>query len=220
MIKKSLLALFALITLTCGVQAQFSGLTPGDLGSFTPGSPINGIFDIGTELGLGNDSDVTLNVSNGFVTSNNLWTVADGSSTTFTLGGPIAADVFVNHGRNLGSDGGTNGSGSRDGITATPGESWTLDTTTLDSDYTFGSSANDYFVDYTGTETNAVEFNNVGFNFRSAQPVSTWTVFSTNTVDLDNNYSIGFRTVAAIPEPTAASMVAISGLFFLRRKRS
>ena len=223
MIKKSFLALFAVLTFSCGVYGQgFTTIAPSDLGFSTASGPIDGIFDIGLELGEANDSDVTLEIDNGFVSSlTDSWTVGEGNSTSFILGGPSAVDVFVNHGRNLGSENFANGSDARDGITSASGETWSLDTGTLDtSRYTFGQNANDYFVDYTGTETDQLEFNPVGFRFASDQPVSTWTVFSSNTVDLDNNYSLGFRAVTAIPEPAAGMLLAFAGVFLVRRKRS
>jgi hypothetical protein len=223
MIKKSLFALIAVLTFSCSVYGQaFTTIAPSDLGFSTGSGPINGIFDIGLELGEANDTDVRLSINNGFVSSlTNSWTVGEGNSTTFNLLGPTAANVFVNHGRNLGSENFANGSLARDGITSASGETWSLDTGTLDtSRYTLGQNANDYFVDYTGTETNTLEFNPVGFRFTSDQPVSTWTVFSSNTTDLDNNYSLGFQAVSAIPEPSTGMLVALSGLFFVRRKRS
>ena len=220
MIKKSSLALVALFAFACGsVSGQgFSPITASDLG-LANGATVNGIFDIGLDLGYANDTDVQLTISNGRVNGSGVWTVAEGISSTYTLSG-VPTDAFVNHGRNLGSDSGTNGSGSRDGVTGLTGQIWTLDTATLDSDYTFGSSANDYFVDYTGTDTGNVEENSAGFIFRSPTPVTTLTVFSNNTADLDNNYSIGFSNAVAVPEPSASMVVALAGLFFVRRKRS
>lgn len=222
MIKKSLFALVAVLTLSCSVYGQaYTAISPGDLGFSTSSGPINGIFDIGLELGEASDTDVRLTIANGFVSSlTDSWTVSESESSTFTLTGPSATEVFINHGRNLGSEAFANGSLARDGFTSAAGETWTLASTVDASRYTFGQNANDYFVDYTGTETNQLEFNPVGFRFNSDQPVSTFTVFSSNTVDLDNNYSLGFRTVAAIPEPAAGMMVAMAGLFFVRRKRS
>lgn len=220
MIKNSFFALLAVLAFTCSVHGQaFTVIAPGDLGFSAGSGPINGIFNIGLELGEANDSDIQLEIDNGFVAGTS-WTVSNSESTTFTLTG-TAAEAFVNHGRNLGSENFANGPLARDGITAASGETWTLDASSLDtSRYTLGQSANDFFVDYTGTETNTLEFNPVGFRFDSDQAVSSFTVFSSNTVDLDNNYSLGFRAVQAVPEPTAGMLVALTGLFFVRRKRS
>ena len=74
-------------------------------------------------------------------------------------------------------------------------------------------------MDYTGPETDQVESNSTGFVFVSDQPVSSFTVFSSNTTDFNNNYTLGFRATA-VPEPASGMLLAFAGLFVLRRKRS
>ena len=209
MIKNFLLALFALAAITySNVNAQaFTPIPPSALGA-SGGAAVGGNFDISSILGLSAGS-VTLNIANGNANgAANAWVVSDSQSTTYTFGGTTAVEAFVNHGANLGSPSFTNGTGvPRDGVTAASGESFTL-TSSLDSDYTAGSSGSDFFVDYTGPDTGVLEANSNGFVFTSDQPVSNFTVFSTNTSDLDNGFGIGVR-VAAIPEPTAGVLSLI-----------
>ncbi|QEG21857.1 hypothetical protein [Mariniblastus fucicola] len=221
MIKTSFLAVVALVALTCSSafgQGYFA-VAPSDLGLPSGSGPINGIFDISGLLSESANT-VTVQIANGHVSSiTDSWTVGEGTTTSFTLGGSSMAEAFVNHGANLGSEAFQNGSLSRDGITASAGETWTQ-TSDLDSDYTAGQSGSDYFIDYSGLETNQLESNSVGFRWASDQPVSTFSVFSSNTTDLNNNYTVGFRTVSAVPEPAASVVLAFAGLAFLRRKRS
>ncbi len=221
MFKTSYFPIVAAVILTCSMSygQGFMSVAPSDLGLVSGSGPINGIFDISSTLGEAANT-ITIDVSNGHVSSlSDSWTVSESNTTSFTLGGSGMAEVFVNHGRNLGSEAFQNGSRARKGITSASGETWTLDSS-LDDDYTAGQSANDYFVDYTGLETNQLESNSFGFRWISDQVVSTFSVFSQNTVDLDNNYTVGFRTVLAVPEPAAGMLLAFAGLFILRRKRS
>ncbi len=219
--KKLQLTVFAAIVMSCSVSFGqiFTQIAPSDVGLGLGSNSVNNSFDVSGLLGLSANS-VSLNVSNGFVSStNDLWTVSESQSSTFTFSG-INVDAFVQHGSNLGSEAFANGSASRDGMLAAAGETWTL-ISTLDPDYTAGQSGNNYFVDYTGSETNQLESNGVGFRWTSDQPATTFSVYSSNTTDLNNNYSLGFRQSAAVPEPTTGVLVALAtGMFFVRRKRS
>lgn len=216
MIKKSLLAVVALSLFACSsAYGQFRTINPSDLTAAT--GPINDIFDISGLLNAPANT-VSLQVANGFATASDSWTVDENETTTFILSGTTLVEAFVNHGANLGSEAFANGSLSRDGITAAPGETWTL-SSELDSDYTAGQNANDYFVDYTGAETNSVQSNSNGFLWISDQAVSTFSVFSSNTTDLDNNYGIGFRQINAVPEPAAGIVISLVGLLALRRRK-
>ncbi len=221
MIKKSLLASIAIIVLACGsVHAQsFTRIAPSDLGLASNSGPLNSTFNIGNVFGL-SPADVTFTVSNAFVADGvDSWTVADGGPSGFTLGGPVQVEAFINHGANLGSQSFQNGSQSRDGFTASAGETWTYNAGLDTNNYQLGQSANDYFVDYIGPDDGQVKSNSNGFVWVSDQAVSTFTVFSNNTTDLNNNYSVGFRVVQAIPEPSTALLIAFGGMFALRRRR-
>ena len=220
MFKKSILPMFAVFALSCGVSfGQFTSIAPSDLGFGANAGPVNGIFDISTLMGEPANT-VSLEVSNGFVAGTDVWTVSDTEITTYDLTGTSGAIAFVNHGRNLGSPSFQPGNGaSRDGISTAPGETWTL-TSPLTSEYQSGFTANDYFVDYVGADDGVRHNNTVGFRWESDTAASSFSVFSSNSNVLDNNYSIGFRTVAAVPEPTAGLVLAFGGLLMLRRKRS
>jgi len=222
MIKKSLLAVIALSMFMCsGAFGQFVTIRPSDLTSQT--GPINNIFDISGFLNAAPNT-ISLQVANGFATASDAWTVDENETTTFIVGGTNPVEAFVNHGANLGSEGFQNGSLSRDGITAAIGETWTLSSGLDTTRYTAGQNANDFFVDYTGPETNQVESNSVGgvttgFVWVSDQQVSTFSVFSSNTTDLDNNFGIGFRQINAVPEPAAGMVITLAGLLALRRRK-
>lgn len=223
MFRKLPLAIF--ITIALSYSATFGQgyqtITPSSVGVGTGSGPLNQIFDISDKFGLTAGSGaVTMTVNNAFVNQNNdTWTVSETESTTFILGGTVSVEAFAQHGGNLGSNDGTNGSGSRDGITTSTGENWSL-VSNLDNDYTAGQSGNTYFVDYTGGDTGGVEGNSEPFRWESNQVISNFTVFSDNTTALNNNYTVGFRTVA-VPEPSTGLLAAmVTGLFFVRRKRS
>lgn len=224
MTKQLRISVFAAIALFCSVSfgQSFQLITPDTLadGLGSGGEAVNGIFDISSEFDLPANS-FRLLITNGLRNgSNNTWAVAEGRSTTFAVLGDTSANAFVNHGANLGSEVFQNGSLSRDGIIAEPGEAWEL-RSELDSDYTEGRIGDRYFVDYTG-DPNRDELvtNGQGFRFFSLQPVTAFTVFSSNTTEPNNNYNVGFQLVNAIPEPSAGIVLAISSLVFLRRKRS
>ena len=202
--------MFAAIMMTCSVsyaQLPFTTIAPSDLNLTAGNGAVNGIFDISSFLNEA-DNTVAIQIVNGNVSAVDTWTVGENNPTTFILSGSGAAEAFVNHGANLGSEDFQNGSLARDGVTSAAGESFSLDTSTLDSGFTFGNSGNDFFVDYTGPETNSLQTNSVGFVFESDQAVSSFSVFSTNTVNLNNNFTLGFRTVSAVPEP-ALSLIHI-----------
>ena len=237
--KKNFLAFFALVVLTCSsANAQmFELFTPADLNNINglnlgAGDTFSGSVDIGSFFQL-NPTDVTLTIGNGNVANNGTsWTVGENNSTTFSLGGPVAVDAFVNHGANLGSPSFAGASGisatASDGVTAAPGESFTLQSALDEDNFEVSQSGNSTLVSFVGFDngaiaTNTPDGNQTGFFFTSDQPVSQYTVFSTNTSfdDLNDNFTTGFRIAAtAIPEPSSAALVALSGLFFLRRKRS
>ena len=193
-------------------------VSPSDLGLAQGNTDVDGIFDISSTLGLP-DSSVSLFIADGNVSStSDSWTVAENLDTTFVFSG-VEVEAFVNHGSNLGSEAFQNGSLARDGIRAMAGETWTL-VSNLDTDYTANFSGNDYFVDYTGNETNQLESNSEGFRWESDGAASGVTVFSSNTVDLNNNYTLGFRVVTAVPEPTAGLLLCFGAFCFTRRKRA
>ena len=219
MIRKSQLALFVAIAISCSTSyAQtFSRVAPSDLGLSQGESAINQVFDISSILGTPNGS-VSLTVQNGFVSAtSDSWTVSETESTNFSFSG-LEIGAFINHGANLGSQSFQNGSQPRDGITTLNGETWTL-TSTIDDDYTPSFSGNDYFVDYTGDDTGNLESNGDGFRWQSDEAARGVTVFSTNTTDLNNNYTMGFRTISAVPEPASGMLLAVGALVFVRRKR-
>ena len=219
MFKKLILPVFVAMMMTGGMAygQAFEVIAPSDLGLAAGSGTVNGIFDISGLLGVPSGS-ASVQIVNGNISSTDTWTVAENNPSTFILSGSSAVEVFINHGANLGSENFQNGSLARDGVTSAAGESFTL-TSTLDPDYTFGQEANDFFVDYTGPETDQVESNSTGFVFVSDQPVSSFTVFSSNTTDFNNDYTLGFRATA-VPEPASGMLLAFAGLFVLRRKRS
>jgi len=219
MIKKSFLAVIALSLFACSTSyGQFVTIKPSDVG-VSGTNAINQLFDISSDLGQA-DNTTFLRVANGYISSvTDSWTVSESETTVFILEGPGMAEAFVNHGPNLGSEDFQNGSLARDGLTSALGETWTL-TTTLDADYTAGQNASDYFVDYTGVETNQLESNSSAFRWFSDQAVSSFSVFSTNTDDLNNDYNVGFQAVNAIPEPSSGIVLALAGLLAVRRKKN
>ena len=115
-----------------------------------------------------------------------------------------------------------------DGVTAAAGESFTLTSALDELNYEQSQNGNDFLVSFNGVDTGNISVNQpngiqTGFRFASDQAVSQYTVFSTNTsfTDRDDNFTTGFRLAAvAVPEPSSAMLVGLSGLFFLRRKRS
>ena len=234
--KKNFLTLFALLFLTCSnVNAQpFQIFNPADLNAFNGlnlvnGDTFSGTSNIGSLFGLPS-TDVTLTITNGNI-ANGVWTVGEGSPTTFTLGGPVAVEASVNHGANLGSPSFSSGSAATasDGVTAAAGESFTLQSTLDPLNYEESQVGNDFLVSYIGPDNGAISVNAPGGNqtdffFTSDQAVSQYSVFSTNTssADLNDNFTTGFRIAAvAVPEPSSAMLLGLtSGLFFLRRKRS
>lgn len=244
--KKNLLTIFTLLVLTCSnVNAQgFELFSPADLNELTGqtlggGDTFDGPVNIGTLLGL-SASDVILNISNANIVgpdvlvpgvAEGVWTVGEGSATTFVFSGPVAVEAFINHGANLGSPSFSSGSSTeaRDGVTAAPGEAFTLQSALDTATYTLEEAGNDFFVEFTGNDDGNISINQpggvqTGFFFTSDQAVTQYSVFSTNTsnADLDDNFTTGFRIAAtAVPEPSSAAMlVAFTGMFFLRRKRS
>ena len=220
MIKKSCLLLVAIFaaSFTSANAQTFTVIAPSDLGLSQGTTDIDGIFDISSSLGLADDS-VSLFIADGNVSgTSDSWTVAENLDTTFVFSG-LEVEAFVNHGSNLGSEAFQNGSLARDGIRATAGNTWTL-VSNIDADYTADFSGNDYFVDYTGAETNQLEANSEGFRWESDGAADGVTVFSSNTVDLNNNYTIGFRVVSAVPEPATGLILGLGGLLFVRRRRA
>ena len=228
--KKSLLAMIAITLFACSsVSAQqFSTISPSDLVSNpTAGQTINvNNVNIGGLLGL-NPSDVQVSVSNAVVAQNtNLFAVNDSNSTIFSYSG-TAVEAFVQHGQTLGNNfNAATQPVPQDGVSSTtPFALNTSVTTSLNPGYSFGNTANDYFIEYTGPDN--ANPNQVGspdaFRFESVGAVSNYTVFSTNNNGnvVNNNYSTGVVVAAAaIPEPSSVVVLALSGLLALRRKRS
>ena len=216
MLKKSKLLICAALVLSCGVSfgQGFTTILPSDLGLSQGDTGVNDVFDVGTILGQENNSDVQLQVINGNVFSaSDAWTVSETQTTGYVLSG-TAVRAFVAHGANLGSEDFQNGSNSRDGISTSPGSTWNFVSALEPNNYTTGdftgADGTNLYVDYTGPETNQLETNTPGgvntpFRWESVGAVPSFGVFSQNTTALNNNFSIGLATVAAIPEPTHRS---------------
>ena len=228
MIKKiTHLAILAAVALSCSVASaqNFTFINPlTDLGIPTGGSgPFNSVFDISSELGLAPGS-VNLAVTNGFTNAgspSSSFTIDDANETTFTLSGTTPVAAQVSHGSFLGSETFANGSQARDGVRSPT--SFSL-VSSLDPQFQFGSTPDadpntpaggNFFVDNLSGGA-GLEQNSSSFLFQSATPVSSFTVFSNNTTDLNNNFSIGF----AVPEPSSGILLAFAtGLIALRRNR-
>ncbi len=228
MIKKTQLAIFAAIIMTCGITTcgtsygqNFTQLTPSSLGLGQNESAINQVFDIGDQFGH-DASDIRLQVTNGHTANgSDFWTVSETQSATFSILSSIPIEAYVQHGENLGSSDFQNGSASVDGLIANLGEDFTL-ISALDSDYQQTVNGNDYSVSYIGPDTGVLERNAAPFRWVSDQPVTGFDVYTNNSLDLNNNYAIGFRTAASsVPEPSATAILALaSSLILLRRRRS
>jgi len=236
MIKKiTHLAIIAVVALSCSTAfgQTFNFINPLlDLGIPTGGSgPFNTTFDISNELGFAAPGSVTLNVDNGFTNASSgasSFTVSDTQETTFTLGGSVPVFAQVSHGSFLGSPGFINGSQARDGVRSPTGFNLV---SPLETGFQFGSTPDanpatinggNFFVDFVGPDSGLLEQNQIAgvpqsFLFQSAAPVSSFTVFSNNTSDLNNNFSVGF---ASVPEPTGGLLLVVAtGLMGLRRNR-
>lgn len=237
MIKKiTHLAIVAVVALSCSTAfgQTFDFINPLlDLGIPTGGSgPFTTSFDISNELGFTAPGSVTLAVSNGFTNVNSgasSFTVSDSVETTFTLGGTVPVLAQVSHGSFLGAPDFINGSQARDGVRSPTQFSLV---SPLEAGYQFGftpdanpatANGGNFFVDFL-PNTGALEQNQIAgvpqnFLFESADPVSTFTVFSNNTSDLNNNFSVGFA-VASVPEPASGLLLVLAtGLVGLRRNR-
>ena len=199
-------------------QPILTNILPSDLDLVLGQGSINQEFDISSDLGQA-DGSTFLTITNGFVsaTSDN-WTVGEFDSTQFSVSSIFGVNAGVLHGANLGSEAQQNGSLSRDGLIAAAGETWTL-VSDLDADYDDDVIGDNYFVDYVGAETNQLESNSVAFRWESDAPVSSFTVFSSNTVDLNNNFSLFLGEASAVPEPASAALLGIGACFFMLRRR-
>ncbi|MGJ8635211.1 MAG: PEP-CTERM sorting domain-containing protein [Luteolibacter sp.] len=213
--RKTIITLAA-FTMLSGVShgQNFTLLSASDLGFSTIGVANSGSQDISSFLGLSSGS-LILNYSNLYVNIADRFTVSDSVVASYTLTGTVAAYATVTHGRNLGSDAFSTGSGSEDGLIAANGETWSV-ASTIDSDYTATTLGSSYFIDYTGLETNQLEQNSVEFEWVSDSTVTGFDVFSTNTSSLNNNYSIGF---AVIPEPSSTALLGLGALSLMIRRR-
>lgn len=237
MIKKiTHLAIVAVVALSCSTAfgQNFTFINPLlDLQIPTGGSgPFTTTFDISNELGFAAPGSVTLEVDNGFTnefSGNSSFTVSDTEETTFTLGGTVPVLAQVSHGSFLGAPNFINGSQARDGVRS-PTEFSLV--SQLETGYQFGSTADldpntvaggNFFVDFL-PNTGVLEQNQIAgvpqnFLFQSADPISNFTVFSNNTTDLNNNFSVGFA-VASVPEPASGLLLVFAtGLIGLRRNR-
>jgi len=238
MIKKithlAIITVIALSSSTAFGQPQtFTFINPlMDLEIANGGSgPFDDTFDISSALGFTAPGSVTLNVNNGFTnvdSPNSSFTVSDTQETTFTLGGSVPVFAQVSHGSFLGSPGFINGSQARDGVRSPTGFNLA---SPLETGFQFDSTPDanpatinggNFFVDFVGPNSGLLEQNQIAgvpqsFLFQSAAPVSSFTVFSNNTSDLNNNFSVGF---SAVPEPTGGLLLfAAAGLMGMRRNR-
>ena len=228
MIKKSFLAIIALSLCMCSsTYGQFITISPSDLLDAAPqaGQTFSvSNRDISSIFGL-NAGELTVSVSNAVVAQNtDFFAVNESNSTLFAYGGSTDVRAFVQHGRVLGNNFAAGQPTPRDGVSSsTVFDLDTSVTTSLDANYQFGSTATDYFVEYTGPpNSNPTEQNSSSdFRFVSDGPVSNFTVFSDNNNGniVNNNFSTGLQLVA-VPEPAAGMILALGGLFALRRKRS
>jgi len=224
MCTKTQITLFAAIIMTCSTSygQSLQLLTPSSLGLAPNTSLINQVFDIGDQFGHA-ASDIQLQVVNGHTANGaDIWTVSESQSATFSIISNLDVNGFVQHGQNLGSSDFQNGSASVDGFIANAGESFSL-ISTLDSDYSSSvTNGNDYSVSYVGADTGVLEANAMPFRWVSDQPISGFDVYTNNSVDLNNNYSIGFGVESsAVPEPSTTAVLALaSSLLVLRRRRS
>ena len=227
MIKKTQLTIFAAMVLSCSMSygQVFTTISPSSLG-LNQGDTFSGqqTFNIGTQFGQ-SASAVQLLINNGNVASTqDLFTTGQGSSVGFTINSSIPLEAFVQHGGVLGSQSAQSGTGVSDGLTAFGGEQFTL-VSPLDSDFSSSVTPNasgsvTYAVTYIGPDTGNVESNSSAFRFVSNEPVSGFNVFSNNTTELANNFSIGFRAAAAVPEPSSTALLAMaSTVLFVRRRR-
>ena len=220
MLSKLAFAIFASLIFACSTaQAQFQFYTPSDFNANPGDTNVNGTIDISSDFGQAAGT-ISLEVTNGFVFANSDgWTVSETQDTTFTVNSIFGLRGLVSHGGNLGSDNGTSGSDSQDGLIAATGEEWTL-VSDIDDDYAQTNFADTFLVDYVGDDTGEVESNSQGnFVWESNDAISSFTVFSNNTTALNNNYSVGF--IAAVPEPTSLALIGlVCGLAGIRRKRS
>ncbi|MEM7373634.1 MAG: hypothetical protein AAF587_33735 [Bacteroidota bacterium] len=153
-----------------------SRIDPDDLGyGKSDTSPFNITNrDISSLFGLATGS-VILNATNVTVNPNNAkqWNHAHGDPIpSFSFSGSMYAILTnINHGTVLA------GSGDRDGIIATDGNTYNQ-IKTLESGYTNGTSGNTYYVEADGTEDGK---NNSGLRWQStSSPISSFQVFSTN----------------------------------------
>lgn len=222
MIKKTQLAIIAAMVFSCSVSygQVFTSITPSSLGLNLGDTSINQTFNIGNQFGQ-SAAAVQLLVSNGNVAAaNDLWTVSQSQSANFQIISSVALEGFIQHGGVLGSQSAQSGTGVSDGFTASPGQDWTF-VSALDSDYDDSINGNIYDVTYVGPDSGNIESNSSAFRWESNQPVTAYTVFSNNSEELVNNFAIGFRESAAIPEPTASVVITFaSTLWLMRRKRS
>ena len=219
MCKKLVCAIFAVLIFSVGVaNAQIVNFRPSTLNLDQSDGLINDTFDISGLFSQPTGTS-TLTITNGNITSDDNWTVGEFDPTTFTVDSSVGLGGVVLHGANLGSEAQQNGSDSRDGLIATTGETWTL-VSNLDDDYATGVEGNLYYVDYVGEETNQLESNSSGFRWESDGNVSQFQVFSNNTIDLNNNFTVLLEGPAAIPEPASAMLLGMGTcLLMLHRRR-
>lgn len=222
MFKKTQLTIVAAIIMTCSTSygQGLQLLTPSSLGLSPNTSAINQVFNIGNQFGQA-ASDIQLQVTNGHTANGaDVWTVSETEMATFTLFSNLDIQGFVQHGQNLGSSDFQNGSASVDGLIANVGEDFTL-ISALDSDYASSVNGDNYSVSYVGADTGVLESNSVPIRWVSDQPITGFDVYTTNSLDLNNNYAIGFGVVNSVPEPSSAVVIAFaSSLLMLRRRRS
>ena len=222
MIKKTQLTIFAAMVLSCSMSygQVFETISPSSLGLTQGATGITQTFDIGTRFGQ-SASAVQLLITNGNVaTGQDLFTVGQSApATRFDITSSVPLESFIQHGGVLGSQSAQSGTGVSDGFNALDGAQYTL-VSPLDSDYVSNVNGNIYDVTYIGVD-DGIQSNSSAFRWVSTQPVSSFNVFSNNTVELVNNFSIGFRDAAAIPEPSTTALMALASTFwFVRRKRS
>ena len=218
--RKLFLLLFSFSLTQSVVFGNLVLVTAADLSYANGTTGINATHDISSLLGV-SPGNFLLTITNGNVHAGGGWTVSNSQSTDFTLTGTGTATGMISHGANLGSDNFSNGPDSQDGFTAVSGESWTF-VNAVDPDYTLFEIGNDHYLDYSGPETNQLEAHNTPIRWRSDSTITGFEVWSNNTLNLNNNFTIFFMASTSTPEPSSLVLMLplLAGGVVRRRRRA